>query len=171
MDAEPDRQPYVGTGLDGIWRSAQIDREEADTLPMGSDRWWALNDSAARWERQAERLGASSRTAGSKRTGAELMETLPDYPHWAPPAGRGPRDAPPADLCPAHRTAWLGWRNHITKYSTSNPTEWPGGSHIMDSRTSHTTRRRTWIEKNAGQMQLVETICRSGNSPQCNREE
>ena len=90
------------------------------------------------------------------------MDTFPDYPHWKAPQGRGPHDAPPADLCPAHRKQWLAWRNHVQKYSTSNPTEWPGGAHIMDSRTSHTTRRRSWIEKDAGQMEMIEDFCRRG---------
>jgi hypothetical protein len=95
---------------------------------------------------------------------------MPDYPHWEPPAGRGPLDPPPADLCPAHREAWLRWRGHYQKYSTISPTEWPGGAHIMDSRTSHVTRRRDWITKDAGQMELIETICRRGTSPECNHE-
>jgi hypothetical protein len=91
---------------------------------------------------------------------------VPDYPHWEPPKGRGPYDAPPPGLCPPQREAWLKWRNHITKYSTTNPTEWPGGSHIMDSRTSHTARRRDWIEKNARQMEMVESFC-ARRGPQC----
>jgi hypothetical protein len=94
-----------------------------------------------------------------------------DFPHWSPPAGRGPYDTPPADLCPAHRSAWKTWRDHYRKYRTSDPREWPGGSHIMDSRTSHTTRRRHWIEQDAEQMKLIETICRSGRSPECNHPE
>lgn len=93
----------------------------------------------------------------------------PDFPHWQPPAGRGVFDAPPADLCRTHRKAWLAWRDHIRKYDPNNPTEWPGGQHIMDSRTSHTTRRRSWIEKNARQMEIVENICRSGKSKECDR--
>lgn len=96
---------------------------------------------------------------------------FPDFPHWQPPEGRGPHDMPPDDLCKVHRSAWMQWRNHITKYSTSNPKEWPGGAHIMDSRTSHATRRRQWIEKNAEQMELVERICRSGRSPECDRDD
>jgi hypothetical protein len=99
------------------------------------------------------------------------MDTFPDFPHWQPPAGRGPYDWPPADLCPAHREAWLTWRNHYLKYRVSNPTEWPGRAMIMDSRTSHTTRRRGWIDKDAEQMELIEKICRSGKSPECNRPE
>lgn len=93
---------------------------------------------------------------------------MPDdlVPGWEPPKGRGPHDSPPADLCPPQRKAWLAWRNHIREYNPSNPTEWPGGSHIMDSRTTHTERRRGWIEKNAGQMEMVERFCRR-RGPQC----
>jgi hypothetical protein len=64
----------------------------------------------------------------------------------------------------------MTWRNHYRKYRVEHPTEWPGEAMIMDSRTSHTTRRRQWIEKDAEQMELIETICRSGNSPECDRE-
>jgi hypothetical protein len=99
-----------------------------------------------------------------------MPETFPDFPHWEAPEGRGPDDRPPADLCPAHRAAWMTWRNHYRKYRVEHPTEWPGEAMIMDSRTSHTTRRRQWIEKDAEQMELIETICRSGNSPECDRE-
>ena len=96
-----------------------------------------------------------------------MAETFPDYPYWQAPKGHGPHDRPPADLCTAHRSAWLTWRNHYRKYDSRDPREWPGGSHIMDSRTSHTTRRRDWIDKDAGQMKLIEEICRSGKSPEC----
>jgi hypothetical protein len=60
---EPKRQPYVGTGADGCQRSAEIDRNEIDTLPTGphqegwseatEERRSALLASAARWEEQA----------------------------------------------------------------------------------------------------------------------
>lgn len=73
----------------------------------------------------------------------------------------------PDDLCPAHRKIWTGWRD--LTYSPSNPTEWPGGSHIMDSRTTHAERARTWDAKSREQMTLTEECCRSGRSPQCDR--
>jgi hypothetical protein len=84
---------------------------------------------------------------------------FPDLPHWEPPRGRGPHDPPPYGLCPPQREAWLAWRNLVHKYDPRNPKEWPGGAHIMDSRTSHTARRRDWIEKSAGQMEIVERAC------------
>lgn len=72
---------------------------------------------------------------------------------------------PPEDLCAAHQAIWRKWRdNH---YNPRRPTEWPGGSHIMDSRTSHTDRGRTWDRKNREQMDLTAGLCRSGRSPQC----
>ena len=95
-----------------------------------------------------------------------MSSVFPDPPHWQPPVGRGPHDQPPADLCPPQAQAWKAWRDRYLKYSTSHPTEWPGGAHIMDSRTSHTARRRDWIEKDAGQMEIVEHCCRV-RGPQC----
>lgn len=53
-DGEPDRTPYVGEGRDGAERSAQIDREEADSLDEGPRRDAVLT-SAARWDAQALR--------------------------------------------------------------------------------------------------------------------
>lgn len=55
--AEPtsDRIPYVGEGADGARRSAEIDRNEADTLDPGEARDACLA-SAAAWDAQAERL-------------------------------------------------------------------------------------------------------------------
>lgn len=74
---------------------------------------------------------------------------------------------PPADLCRTHATAWTKWRTHSLSYDPRNPKDWPG-QHIMDSRTSHAERRRTWITKGREQLDLTENICRSGRSPQCN---
>jgi hypothetical protein len=71
----------------------------------------------------------------------------------------------PGDLCPTHRAHFVGWRRN--DYSPWNPTEWPGGSHIMDSRTSHEERARDWDRKNLQAMEQVAAICRSGRSPQC----
>lgn len=60
------RLPYVGAGADGARRSAQIDREEAETLPTGPGQpgWHrgvparreALELSARAWELQASAL-------------------------------------------------------------------------------------------------------------------
>lgn len=50
------RTPYVGVGESGARRSAQVDREEADTLSWMDERRDALLDSAQRWEDQAYRL-------------------------------------------------------------------------------------------------------------------
>lgn len=50
------RHPYVGAGEDGARRSAQIDREEADTLSWSDPRHDELIASAERWEDQAHRL-------------------------------------------------------------------------------------------------------------------
>lgn len=50
------RSPYVGDGVDGALRSAQIDREEADCLDRTDARYERLLDSAAAWERQAAEL-------------------------------------------------------------------------------------------------------------------
>lgn len=71
----------------------------------------------------------------------------------------------PRDLCPVHWEIARSWRdNH---YSVWNPSEWPGGPHIMDSRTSHSERGASWDRKNLRQIELTVTCCRSGRSPQC----
>lgn len=71
----------------------------------------------------------------------------------------------PRDLCSVHDKIARDWReNH---YSPWNPTEWPGGSHIMDSRTSHSERSADWDRKNLQQIELTIAFCRSGRSPQC----
>jgi hypothetical protein len=56
MAREDWREPYVGQGADGARRSAQVDREEADTLAPGSRAWNQAHLSAERWERQAEQM-------------------------------------------------------------------------------------------------------------------
>ncbi|MFJ3182460.1 hypothetical protein ACIPJN_29290 [Streptomyces sp. NPDC086796] len=71
----------------------------------------------------------------------------------------------PRDLCPVHREIAYGWRDH--HYSPWNPSEWPGGSHIMDSRTSHAERGADWDRKNLQQIELTIDCCRPGRSPQC----
>lgn len=52
----PHRRPYVGDGVDGARRSAEIDRTEADTYPTGSDARDRCLRSAIRWEQQADDL-------------------------------------------------------------------------------------------------------------------
>lgn len=64
------RVPYVGDGVDGARRSAQIDREEAELLDRDDPRRGELAGSAERWEDQAAWL---ERTAAR-----ELDETLDD---------------------------------------------------------------------------------------------
>jgi hypothetical protein len=56
----PDRAPYVGEGIDGAIRSAQIDREEAGGLVQGDPRRHELLVSADLWMRQAEALERDS---------------------------------------------------------------------------------------------------------------
>lgn len=56
------RIPYVGVGADGARRSAQIDRDEADTLAVDDPRHALLLESARRWDEQAKRLRPDSPT-------------------------------------------------------------------------------------------------------------
>jgi hypothetical protein len=74
----------------------------------------------------------------------------------------------PTDLCPEHKRIARAYRD--LRYDWRRPTEWPGGQHILDSRTSHAERSAGWDRKSREQIELVIAICRSGNSPQCNRE-
>lgn len=55
-DDEPRRDPYVGEGASGARRSAQIDRDELDTLAPDDPRRPLIAESAARWDRQADEL-------------------------------------------------------------------------------------------------------------------
>ena len=52
----PPRVPYVGEGVDGLRRSAQIDRAEADGLDRANPRRAELLASARRWDTQAAAL-------------------------------------------------------------------------------------------------------------------
>lgn len=70
-----------------------------------------------------------------------------------------------SDLCPAHLGIWRKWR--VVTYNPRNPREWPGGAHIMDSRTPHDEREQDWRRRTTEQMQLTAELCRSGSSPQC----
>lgn len=73
-----DRVPYVeGRDMvDRCLRSAQIDREEADTLPLWDLRRVGLYDSAAQWEEQARRAGGGSDLAARALLAGELAELL-----------------------------------------------------------------------------------------------
>lgn len=55
------RVPYVGDGPDGCRRSAQIDREEADTLALDDPRRTARVASAQAWDAQARELELAAR--------------------------------------------------------------------------------------------------------------
>jgi hypothetical protein len=67
-------------------------------------------------------------------------------------------DSIPRDLCPHHWEAANAWRNN--HYSPWNPTEWPGGSHILDSRTTHAEREAEWDRKNRERMAFAVSLCR-----------
>lgn len=56
------RRPYVGEGIDGALRSAEIDRSEADGMDHGAIRDACLA-SAVRWEQQAAVLAADADAA------------------------------------------------------------------------------------------------------------
>lgn len=60
-------------------------------------------------------------------------------------------------LCPTCQAIRTGWR-HLY-YNPQRPSEWPGGQHILDSRTSHAARKADWDKKTARQIELVESIC------------
>lgn len=62
------REPYVGEGADGCYRSAQIDREEADGLNLDDPRHAERLASAEKWEQQAELL---TQAAGVRRPETE----------------------------------------------------------------------------------------------------
>ena len=74
----------------------------------------------------------------------------------------------PDDLCPIHTDSWRQWKK--VEYNPRTPGEWPdvrGGRGVMDSRTTHAERERDWDRKTSGQLDLIESICRRGDSPQC----
>ena len=52
------RTPYVGNGAEGARRSAQIDREELDAYSPDDPQRTKIEQSAARWDQQAEMLDA-----------------------------------------------------------------------------------------------------------------
>lgn len=56
------REPYLGDGVDGALRSAEIDREEAGALMQGDPRRHELLLSAERWVAQAHALERDDRT-------------------------------------------------------------------------------------------------------------
>jgi hypothetical protein len=61
------REPYVGEGIDGCLRSAQIDREEADCLDRSDPRYSEVIASAERWEQQAELVAGGVRRPEAER--------------------------------------------------------------------------------------------------------
>jgi hypothetical protein len=79
----PDRRPYVGEGVDGASRSAQIDREEADALPPGDQREERVA-SADRWEAQTpaavERLGDHRYDDGHRKAAGYDVDKEPCGP-------------------------------------------------------------------------------------------
>lgn len=80
------RNPYVGDGVDGCLRSAQIDQEEADLLDLADPRRAYLHDSAEAWQAQAERTTATDAApAGPRRP--EVEQQGGDH--------HGPRPGPP----------------------------------------------------------------------------
>lgn len=54
------RRPYVGEGIDGVRRSAVIDREEADNFRPGSESWTVRILSAMSWDQQAKEMESES---------------------------------------------------------------------------------------------------------------
>ena len=77
------REPYVGEGIDGCLRSAQIDREEADCLDLNDPRYAEVIASAESWERQAEQLAQQG--AGVRRPEAERRSPgVADRPAFGP---------------------------------------------------------------------------------------
>lgn len=76
-------------------------------------------------------------------------------------------DRLPEGLCVFHRELCRRWReNH---YDPRNPSEWPGGSPLIDSHTSHAERERGWDEKNRAEIARITEACRTGRSRQCTR--
>jgi hypothetical protein len=71
----------------------------------------------------------------------------------------------PAGLCLAHRE--LARRYLVNDYNPRRPSEWPGGSPILDARTDHAERARDWDEKNRAAIDRIAAACRSGRSSQC----
>jgi hypothetical protein len=80
---------------------------------------------------------------------------------------------PPAEMCPHHRESWVGYRN--MNFDPVSGNRWPGhpGSPFIpvgrDLTRVAEERRCEWDEKASAQMRLIEQICLSGRSPQCDR--
>ena len=71
------REPYVGEGVDGCLRSAQIDREEADCLDRSDPRCSEVIASAERWEQQAEIVAGGVRRPDAERGWSDGAATGP----------------------------------------------------------------------------------------------
>jgi hypothetical protein len=63
------RNPYVGTGIEGALRSAEIDQTEADTYPARSEQRERALDSARRWRLQAGWLIAEKNASSAQGGG------------------------------------------------------------------------------------------------------
>ncbi|MEU4077686.1 hypothetical protein [Streptomyces venezuelae] len=80
---------------------------------------------------------------------------------------------PPAEMCPRHHESWLAYRN--MNFDPVSRNRWPGhpGSPFIpvgrDLNRVAEERRCEWDEKASAQMRLIEEICLSGRSPQCDR--
>jgi putative phage-type endonuclease len=72
------RIPYVGDGLDGCRRSAQMDREEADGLDLLDPRIDELLASADRWEAQAADLEDAQEIARTQGLPLEAAHAVLD---------------------------------------------------------------------------------------------
>ncbi|GEM_PF-6838473 len=146
----PHRTPYVGTGEDGARRSAEIDREGADTLGRADmDRQYALLESAQRWEQQAyvlERLGgrptlatiAESGEVGSKEwlAGLALLGLSPTvsadaarFTEWSKESGsysyEGEGDDRAGTFHPVPRMDWEAWAADVDEPVRGwSSTEW-----------------------------------------------
>lgn len=64
-------------------------------------------------------------------------------------------------LRPKHAASVSFWSRVI--YDPRKPGEWPGGP-LMDSRTSHETRRLDWERKTADQITMIKGFCRDGRN-------
>lgn len=76
--------PYVGEGAEGCRASAQIDREEAQTLDRFDPRRDELYASAERWEERAQVLDAVRRAVEEIMADEPNIGELPETPVVGP---------------------------------------------------------------------------------------
>jgi len=74
----------------------------------------------------------------------------------------------PSGMCPAHHMVALSWRNNF--YDPRHPCEWPGKAIIMDARTDHADRDKSWTKRNHEQIMIVANICNNGKGLACPAE-